>query len=205
MLKSIENTILKKIHGNGKGWVFSAKDFANSGSRSAVDLALHRLEHKGKIRRVFRGIYYIPKFSELLGQDLSADIDHIAQAIARKFGWSIQPSEAMAQNLIGISTQVPARALYMSDGPDRTYQIDQTKLIFRHQALKDTGFKRRESGLIIQAVKSLRQNRVTPQIISKIRAWLPPALRKKVLVDTKTTAGWIYDVIKEITRENSHG
>ncbi len=205
MSKSIEKTMLKKIYGNGKGCVFSAKDFTNSGSRSAIDLALHRLEHTGKIRRALRGIYYYPKFSELLGLYLSADIDHIAHAIARKFGWQIQPSEAMAQNLIGISTQVPAHALYLSDGPDRTYQIDQTKLIFRHQALKDTGFKRRESGLMVQAIKALGQNRVTPQIISKIRAWLPPTLRKKVLADTKTTTGWIYDVIREITRENSHG
>src|SRR5579862_8969913 len=84
MSKSIEKTMSKKIHGNGKGWVFSAKDFANSGSRSAVDLALHRLEHKGKIRRVIRGIYYYPKFSEILGHNLSADVDDIAHAIARK-------------------------------------------------------------------------------------------------------------------------
>jgi len=201
----IENKMLKKIYGNGKGWVFSAKDFTNSGSRSAVDLALHRLEHAGKIRRALRGIYYYPKFSELLGQYLSADIDHIAHAMARKFAWQIQPGEAMAQNLIGISTQVPARYLYISDGPDRTYQIDQTNLMFRHQALKDTRFKHWESGFIVQAIKSLGQNRVTPLLISKIRAWLPPALHKKVLLDTNTTAGWVYDVIKEITRENSHG
>lgn len=205
MQQSIENKILNRIHGNGRGWVFSPRDFASFSSRSAIDLSLHRLDHKGKIHRVIRGVYYYPRSSKILGQELGPDIDHVAQALARKFGWRIQPSGAMAQNLLGLSTQVPARAIYLSDGPDRTYRIGEITLIFEHTALKDAGFKRRESGLIVQALKAFGQERITPEILAKIRRWLNPDLRQKVLTDTRTATGWVYAAIQEITREISHG
>jgi integrase len=71
-----------------------------------------------------RGIYDYPRFSKLLDQSLSPDIDQVARALARKFRWCIQPTGATALNFLGLSTQVPARAVYLSDGPDRVYQID---------------------------------------------------------------------------------
>ena len=114
--RSTEEKALRRIHGNGGRWAFSARDFADLGSRPTVDSALHRLERKGSIRRVIRGIYDRPQFSEVLSTELSPDLDQVAQALARKFGWRIQPSGAVAQNLLRLSTQVPARAVYLSDG-----------------------------------------------------------------------------------------
>ena len=138
---------------------------------------------RGEIRRVIRGIYDYPQFSKLLDQHLSPDIDQVAQALARKFRWRIQPSGATALNFLGLSTQVPARAVYLSDGPDRTYQVGNTALAFEHTALKEAGVKLKESGLIVQALKALGQERITPEVIAKIRAWLPESLRGKVLTE----------------------
>ena len=187
------------------GWVFSQHDFVGLGSRSAIDLALHRLVRKGTIRRVMRGIYDYPRFSTLLNQELSPDTDQTAQALARKFGWRIQPSGPAAQNLLGLSTQVPARIVYLSDGPDRSYRIGNSALVFEHTALKEAGFKRPESGLIVQALKSSGQDRITPDIIAKIRRWLDPKLREKILADTRTATGWVYAAIQQICQEVSHG
>lgn len=194
-----------RIRGNGSGWAFSPKDFLDLGGRPTVDSALHRLTQRGEVRRVVRGIYDYPRFSKLLDQQLSPDVDQVARAIARKFGWRIQPSGAIAANLLGLSTQVPARAVYLSDGPDRSYKIGNTTLAFEHTALKEAGFKLRESGLIVQALKSLGPERVTSEVISKIRAWLPEALRAKVLTDTRTATGWVYTAIQQITDGNLNG
>ena len=57
----------------------------------------------------------------------------------------------------------------------------------------------------MQALKSLGQERITPEIISKIRAWLPESLRAKVLADTKTATGWVYNAIQQIAEEGQHG
>lgn len=205
MAQTSENKILNRIRGTGSGWAFSPRDFLDLGERATIDSALHRLAQKGQVRRVIRGIYDYPHFSELLKQQLSPDIDQVARAFARKFRWRIQPNGATALNLLGLSTQVPARAVYLSDGPNREYKIGNTSLLFEHTALKEAGFKLRESGLIVQALRSLEQQRVTPEVILKIRTWLPTSLRPKVLADTKTATGWVYAVIQQIAQEEKHG
>ena len=205
MIQTVEKKIAYRIKGTGVGWAFSPRDFLDLGGRPTVDSALHRLEKRGEIRRVIRGVYDYPRFSKLLDQHLSPDIDQVAQALARKFRWRIQPGGATALNFIGLSTQVPARAVYLSDGPDRAYQVGNTALVFEHTALKESGVKLKESGLIVQALKSLGQERITPEIIAKIRAWLPESLRAKVLADTKTATGWVYNAIQQIAEEGKHG
>jgi hypothetical protein len=200
-LQPIDKAVANRIHGNRGGWLFSPRDFADLGARSTIDSILHRLERKGKIRRIIRGIYDYPRFSQLLHQNLSPDIDKVAHALARKFGWRIQPGGAAALNLLGLSTQVPARSVYLSDGPARTYRIGATTLVFKHTALKEAGFKYPESGLIVQALKALGGRRITPKVISKIRRWLPVKLRAKVLADTGTATGWVRRAIRRIARE----
>src|SRR5436190_16992391 len=205
MQKTIEEKMLSRIYGNGRGWAFSQADFADLGSRSAVDLALHRREKEGLIRRVIRGVYDHPRHSDLLQKTVSPDLDQVAHALARKFAWRIQPDGATAQNLLGLSTQVPARVLYLSDGPDRSYKVENTALIFEHTALKEAGFKLLESQLIVQALKALGEQRITPKIISAIRRKLDPAMRRRILLDTKTATGWVYATIQKIAKDPTHG
>ena len=203
MAQSIENKIISRVYGKGRGWVFSKKDFARLGSPESLDLALYRLEKKGTIRRVLRGLYDYPGFSELLDQELSPDTHQVARALSRKFGWRIYPSGPTALNLMGLSTQVPGRIVYLSDGPARSYDVGNTELTFKNAALKETGFKLPESALIVQGLKSLGQDRITPQVIIHIRDWLAPELQSRVLKDTQTATGWVYDAIRGICGEDA--
>jgi len=65
--KSTSSRLTRKIYGMGRGWAFSVIDFSTFGTRSAIDVTLHRLLKKGTIRRVIRGIYDYPayRFEEL--------------------------------------------------------------------------------------------------------------------------------------------
>jgi len=159
---------------------------------------LYKLVTAGTIRRVCRGIYDYPKFSELLQQELSPDFDQVAQAFARKFNWRIQPAGDAALNLLGLSTQVPGRLVYLSDGPNRQYEIGNYTLEFKKSALKDVGFKYRESGLIVQALKALGQERVDEAVIATLRKQLDEPACKRVLKDTVTATGWVYETIKRV-------
>jgi hypothetical protein len=205
MQQAIEQKILSRIYGNGRGWAFSQVDFADLGSRPTIDSTLHRREREGVIRRVIRGIYDYPRHSTALKGPVSPDIDQVAHALARKFAWRIQPDGATAQNLLGLSTQVPARAVYLSDGPDRSYTVGKTSLTFEHTALKEAGFKLPESRLIVQALKAYGENRITPKVIAQVRRKFAPALRQRILLDTKTATGWAYAAIQEIAKEDSNG
>ncbi|MEP7355344.1 MAG: DUF6088 family protein [Acidobacteriota bacterium] len=148
-----------------------------------------------------RGVYDYPRHSDFLEMKVSPDIDQVAHALARKFAWRIQPDGATAQNLLGLSTQVPAHVSYLSEGPDRAYMIERTSLAFQHTALKEAAFKLHESRLVVQALRAYGEDRITPQITGQIRKKFDPALRRKILLDTKTATGWIYAVIQEIARE----
>jgi hypothetical protein len=136
---------------------------------------------------------------------MSPNIDQVAHALARKFAWRIQPDGATAQNLLGLSTQVPARVVYPSDGPDRSYTVGRTKLAFEHTALKEAGFKLRESRLIVQALKAFGEGRITPNVVTQIRGQFDSSLRQQILHDTKTATGWVYAAIQEIAKEGTNG
>ena len=201
MEKSIENRMVKSISAYGRGWAFSAKDFARLGSRAGIDIALHRLVEKGTIRRVIRGIYDFPKHSSLLNQVLGPDVDAVADALARKFGWRIQVTGASALNLLGLSTQVPGRVVYASDGPDRVFKVGKSTVEFKNTPLKESGFELRESSLLVQSLKSLGAERITPAVIASIRKWLSPRLRARVLRDTQSATGWVQAAIAKICRK----
>lgn len=200
-MQAVEEKILSRIYGRGRGWAFTKTDFVAGFGEANIHQALSTLARAGKIRRVCHGVYDYPRHSDLLGQALSPDIDQVAQALARKFNWRIQPSGEAALNLLGLSTQVPGRWIYLSDGPSREYPIGENGrqiLAFRKSALKDTGFKYRESGLMVQALKALGKERVDAAVIETLRRWLDPRLHRAVLTDTRTVAGWILQIIKQV-------
>ena len=200
-MQSIGDKVYKRICSKGHGWVFSDKDFRGNGSRGGVRLELFRLVRDGKIRRVIRGIYDYPKFSELLGQPLSPDLHQVAQVLVRKFGWRIQPSGDTALNLLGLSTQVPGKIVYLSDGPNRKYLIGKLQLIFKKTALKHVAFKHQQTALIVQALNALKQDRVDDNVIKQIRSQFDVSIRKKILSDAGRVSGWIYDCIQIICAE----
>src|ERR1700731_2540901 len=128
--QSIDSRILARIHGRGHGSVFVPSDFLDLGSREAVDLALHRLTRKGTIRRLARGVYDFPNEHPVLGL-LSPSADVVARALAGRDRTRLQPAGAYAANILGLSEQVPAKAVFLTDGPSRTVKIGPTTIQFR--------------------------------------------------------------------------
>jgi hypothetical protein len=202
-VKSVEDRILYTIYGHGKGYAFSTSDFIKDFPTNSIDKALSMLTKKGKIRRVARGLYDYPKYSDFLQMQLGPDIEQVAFAIARKFNWQIEISGNSALNILGLSTQVPGTYLYLSNGPNRKYTINENIIIeFKKSALKNIGFKYKESSLIVQALKALGKEHITQEVVSKIQSQISEKLYDKILEDTKTTTAWIYEIIKQIFKRS---
>lgn len=196
------NKILSRIYGRGRGWAFTKTDFVAEFGEENIHQVLSRLARTGTIRRVCQGVYDYPRYSDLLKRRLSPDLDQVAHALARKFNWRIQPSGDAVLNLLGLSTQVPGRWIYLSDGPSREYEVDGRTLAFKKAPLRDVGFKYRESGLVVQALKALGQEHVDQKVIEALRTQLEPQTCERVLRDTQTVTSWIYETIKRICRES---
>ncbi len=198
-MQSIENKTSSRIYGNQRGWAFSKIDFLDLGSDADIRKALSELAAKGTIRRVLRGIYDYPRISKLLTTEIGPDLDQLARALARKSAWRIQPSENTALNFLGLSTQVPAQTVYLSDGPSKTYEIGKQELVFKKRTLKESVFKHKESELVVQALKALGQERVDAEILQKLAGTWTPSIWKKILRDTKTAPAWVSDLIRNIS------
>ncbi len=202
-MQSIDNKVVSRIYGNRRGWAFSKNDFLDLGSDAAVRKALSRFQSKGTIRRVLQGIYDYPRMSKLIEDPMEPDLRQVAQALARKSGWRIQVSENTALNILGLSTQVPVKAVYLSDGPSKTYLIGRRELIFKKRVLKDFGFKHRESELVVQALKALGEKRVTAETRKKLKQAIPLSKWETILRDARTAPAWVCDVIRIIAKEVS--
>lgn len=145
--QSIEKRILSRILGSRKGAIFAPSDFLDVGSRRAVDLALHRLTRKNTLRRLTRGLYEYPREHPELGM-LSPDIQKIAKALAGKNRLRLQPAGAYAANLLGLSEQVPAKVIFLTERAGgkawMEFQVDAAThspvMLFHYPSNEPTGF-----------------------------------------------------------------
>ena len=119
------NKVLEQINKMGHGYVFTPADFNNLPSRQAVDQALSRLVRRGVVRRLGRGVYWVPETNPLVGE-VPPESAQVAEALARGSGATLQVSEAAAANRVGLTTQVPARKVYWTNGTPRTRRIGNT-------------------------------------------------------------------------------
>jgi hypothetical protein len=197
-MQTMRDQIVTRIERLGGGKAFSAKDFLDIASRGTIDMALGSLARSGTIRRIRRGLYDMPRVNNRLGGKLSPDIDEAAQAIARRQRWKIVPEGAWAANLLGLSTQVPAKIIYLTDGPNNEVLIGRRSIHFKHARPKAMAGLEGKFALVVQALRHLGKEEIGPREIEKLRTALSPAEKRRLVKDTRFGLDWIYEVAKRI-------
>jgi len=193
----IASKIKHRIIGKGRGAIFAPSDFLDIGSRASVDQALSRLADHGVIRRLTRGLYDYPKKSPRFGY-LSPSADDVAQAVARKDNQVLQPSPAMAANQLGLSTQVPSKPTYMTDGPTRTKTIGRQVVQFRNASSKTLVGAGQKTGTVFQALRYVGKDRVDDQVIGKLARSLDDKDRALLSKQSKHVPAWMHPVVQQI-------
>jgi hypothetical protein len=198
--QSIDSKILATVQSGGRGSVFVPADFLEIGSREAVDIVLHRLTRKGTIRRLARGVYDFPKEHPVLGP-LSPSADVVAKALAGRDRTRLQPAGAYAANVLGLSEQVPAKAVFLTDGPSRTVKIGPTTIQLRRTTAKNMETAGRLSGLLIQALRELGKEHVTPERREHLKRSLPADKRRELIKDLRLAPAWMHPIFRELAGE----
>ena len=197
-MTNIQTQIHDRIRQGGRGKVFTPKDFLDLGNREAVDKALSRLAKADAIQRLGRGLYHFPRTNARLGIQLTPDTDEIADALARQTGTRIAPSGATAANRLGLSTQVPAKAVYLTDGRSRRVRVGNMDFVVKHVAPRDFPVGSRTSATVFQALRYLGKDAVNPQVIARIRRSLPAKDRARLIQDSRYATDWIADTARRI-------
>src|SRR5579884_1750156 len=200
--QTIDSRILARIHGWGRGFVFVPSDFLDLGSREAVDVVLHRLVESGKVRRLARGLYDFPKRHRVLGL-LSPSAEAVARALAGRDRTRLQPAGAYAANVLGLSEQVPAKAVFLTDGPSRTVKIGPTTIQLRRTTPRNMEAAGRLSGLLMQALRELGEEHVTPERREHLKRTLPADKRRELLKDVRLAPAWMHPIFRELAQENA--
>ena len=195
---SMQDKIVERLRRQGQGKVFTPKDFLDLGSRESVDQALSRLAKAETVQRLGRGLYCYPKINKRLGIIIPPDVDEIASALARQTGSRIAPSGAMAANRLGLSTQVPAKPVYLTDGRSRKVRIGNFLIVVKHVAPKELPVGNQISATVLQALRYLGKDAIDSTVINRIRKALLPKYRSKLLLDSKYTTDWIADAVRKI-------
>lgn len=189
--------VIARIYGMKRGWCFTPKNFLDLGTPSAVWQALSRLEKKGTIRKIMRGVYDYPEKNTYLEGYASPDPDRVAQTIARSNGWHIVPDGNTSLNILGLSTQIPAEWSYLTDGPNRQYQVDTIRLTFKKRAAKETSKLTWNSAVLVQGIKALGRETVTDEELQRLGSYLTPSNWKTTIKECRYVTNWVLEIMKE--------
>lgn len=198
--EAVANKVFNRIKGRGRGSIHISKDFLDLGSRAAVDQALARLTRNGSIRRLGRGLYDYPKIHPKLGP-LTPDPDAIAKALAKKTNSQLQVSGANAVNALGLSTQVPARIVYLTSGDSKRVHIGNQIIDLRHAVPRNMKAANKISGMVIQALRHIGKNSIDAKIIDKLRHMLPDDVKVALNKDIKDVPDWMRPIITDVIGE----
>ena len=98
-------------------------------NRDQASPALAGLVRRGRLMRVTRGMYVTVTASRF--GPVPPPVSKVVQSIARITGHSIVRHGAAAANALGLTTQVPVRQIYLTDGGARTFNFDKQVIEIR--------------------------------------------------------------------------
>ena len=110
----------------------------------------------------------------------------------------IQPSGAYAANLLGLTEQVPAKVVFFTDGPNRKVQVGKRTIILKRTTPKNMATAGRISGLVIQALRYLKQVNVDSTIIARLKRRLSYDDKSTLMNDIRYAPVWIGNIFRKI-------
>jgi hypothetical protein len=194
---SVDSAIRIRLEKKGRGWCFTPTAFLDLGSRNAVWMALSRLCQKGVVRRLARGLYDYPRQHPRIGM-LSPDPDRIARALSERDASRIQPSGAYAANMLGLSDQVPARIVFLTDGAPRHVRIGRQEIVLKNTTPRNMATAGRISGTVIQALRHVGAGHIGRDQVAHLRRTLPQKDRDQLRRDRPYAPGWMHRVIADV-------
>jgi hypothetical protein len=202
-MSSASNQILRRVRARGRGSVFTPADFLDLGSRAAVDQALSRLSKDGRLRRIARGLYDYPQIHSRLGP-LAPAPDTVAKALARETGSTLQVAGAQAANALGLSTQVPARNVYLTDGPSRRVVLGKRIVHIRHASPKHLVAAGSMAGTVVQALRHLGPDSVAA-VINAAAQHLTASDRRALAKRANQAPAWMRPALNRIADQSNSG
>lgn len=193
-MSSTDEKVETKIKKAKPGSILFIEDFQGIGTSGAVHVSLHRLVKAKQIKRLSRGIYAKPKHSDLVGEVLPTT-EEVAKAIAKRDKARILPTGSYAMHMLGLSTQIPLKLVYLTDGSPRKITIGKRTIQFKKTTPKNLSLKGEVSKLVVQALREIGKEKATPEELKKIKDVLKKEDKKLLKRDIALAPQWIAEIM----------
>lgn len=167
-----DNVVRERILGLERGSIFFPSDFEDIATDTAARQTLSRMVKRGEIIRVSRGIYCYPRSNPALGLDvIPPSAEDIAQRLAKRDRVKIIPTGDQALNQLGLSTQVPANAVYITNGARKKISLGKGRsIVFRESnEFRMFNFKSKVMMLAVSAMRSIGEDKIVDSILNLLR------------------------------------
>ncbi len=129
---------------------------------------------------------------------MSPSAEAIARALAGRDRTRLQPAGAYTANALGLSEQVPAKAVFLTDGPARTVEIGPITIQLRRTTTRNMEAAGRLSGLLIQALRELGEEHITPERRDHLKRTLPAEKRRELIKGLRLAPAWMHPIFREL-------
>ena len=200
-MKKTHTHIKSLISRKRPGDLLFPSDFRGLGTDNAIKKALSRLAKSGEIKRLTHGIYHVPKIDPQLG-DMRPSADDVVRMIADKEKIRVKPAGAYALHQLGLTTQVPTKRVYITDGHQRQFMIGKLQIKFKPTTPKRLMRKGKISSLVIQALEELGTSKIDLVTHDKMKELLkkedPRLLKHDLKLAPVKINNYIVNIMKDI-------
>jgi hypothetical protein len=203
--ETITRSVTEKVKEAKPGTVFFPADLLEFGAPDAIHQTFSRLARNKTLLRLAKGIYVKPTMDPELGP-LRPSLENVAQQIAERDMVVIRPTGAAALNKLGLSTQVPTKVVYLTNGNPKRIQVGRSTIVFKKTTHKQLAVKPETVFLAIQALIALREQANDPAIVRQLTEVLgvekPADIREGARLAPQRIGRILYQIANNI--EKSH-
>lgn len=195
-MPTLASQVLKHAASLPEGTPLAAKELLHLGNRAAVDQALSRLVRRGALLRAGRGVYVVPVENRFGIRAPSAT--RLVEGLANQRGETIVPHGAAAANILGLTTQIPMRAVYLTSGRNRRLKLGAQTIELRHAPTWQLMFPGRTAGEVVRALAWLGPEE-SGEAIRKLRSKVPSSELEKVVSVRARLPTWMAQKVSALT------
>lgn len=137
--------------------VWSASDFADLGSRDAVDKALQRLAAGAALEKVARGLYQRPRHNPITGRGTPPNPYQVLAALERRDGAPMLVDGMTAANDLGFTTAVPAKIIVHTTTRRQSIDLGGQTIVFKPTTAGKLLWAGRPAMQLVQALLWLKE------------------------------------------------
>ena len=193
-MQPVAERILTHARSLPEGALISAKEFLHLGSRAAVDQALKRLHERNELMRLGQGIYVLPVKTRFGTRAPAAE--KVIERFAATRAETIVPHGAAAANMLGLTTQVPVKLVYLTSGPNRQFKLGAQVVEMKNAPQWMLLPNQPGAGEAVRALAWLGRSHVM-EALTKLKQELPQSVLQELIALRPALPAWMSKSISQ--------